>query len=257
LASQSRIRTSPLRSRSLFPLIVSPSTLPLYFILKVLPLRSTSVVKLTSSFLNDPSLMSILSPIGSESWPVSFSPSAFRASDSSKSCPFCVVNFQVQVPLGSAAAPARAARQTNAASVIAAVVANRMRAMVETPDSMRWFREPRSSGHDDSAAQMRQTIAARLSARRECSRLPVNPRRLLGDQPRGAAASQIAVGPLTQDEQPVLELCQIEQVHQQPGHPCQKARKVHPAQVGHRRGPPDGRHVSPVPIAERTWRFAA
>jgi hypothetical protein len=49
--SQSRMTTSPLRSRSDLPLIVSPSTLPLYLVLKVLPLRSNVVSNLTSSSL--------------------------------------------------------------------------------------------------------------------------------------------------------------------------------------------------------------
>src|SRR5207248_1540759 len=99
LASQSRERAWPLRpSLSILPLMVSPSTLPLYFWVILLPLFSRVTVKESSSPLILPSSILVSLSLRPMRAPVSFSPSCLSFSLGSKVWPFRST-FQVQVPV--------------------------------------------------------------------------------------------------------------------------------------------------------------
>src|SRR6478752_2336497 len=69
-----------------------------------------------------------------------------------------------------------------------------------------------------------------------------------GDQPRPAPMGGEAERPADQHKQPVLEADQIEQVHCQPGDPCDEAAEMDPLDVGDRARATDRRKVSLVEV---------
>src|SRR5437773_2265359 len=71
------------------------------------------------------------------------------------------------------------------------------------------------------------------------------------NDPRAAPAGQEAEGPPCEDEQPVLEADQVEEVQSQPEGPGGEAREVQPLDVGDRTRAADRGEVSLVPVVKR------
>src|SRR5207302_11420991 len=71
-----------------------------------------------------------------------------------------------------------------------------------------------------------------------------------GDEPRPALIRRVGPRPLEEDQEPVPEADQEEDVHEEPGEPGDEAREVKPPDDGHRGGAADGRDASLVTVAE-------
>src|ERR1044071_8486501 len=75
-----------------------------------------------------------------------------------------------------------------------------------------------------------------------------------GDEPCAALVCHVRPRPLQQDEQPVPEADQIEDVDAEPGHPRYEAAEVEPADIRDRGGAADCGERAFVAVAERAQR---
>ena len=71
-----------------------------------------------------------------------------------------------------------------------------------------------------------------------------------GDQPRAAFVGDVGPRPLNEDQQPVAETDQEENVDEQPGQPRDEARDVDAAELGDCRRSADRREAAFVPVVE-------
>src|SRR3954454_15294699 len=71
-----------------------------------------------------------------------------------------------------------------------------------------------------------------------------------GDETRASAAGEVAERPAHEDDHPILEPDQVQEIYEQPQDPGWKAGQAHALQLRHRAGAPDRREAALVPIAE-------
>src|SRR5262249_54919624 len=117
LASQSRLWGWPPRSVSIFPLRVSPLTLPVYLVVVFCPLRSRVTLKETSPSLYLASSIAVSWLFRPTMAPVNLSPSSFNLSVVSRVWPPCMTDhFQVPVGFGLSCACAAPTSPVNAST---------------------------------------------------------------------------------------------------------------------------------------------
>ena len=85
--------------------------------------------------------------------------------------------------------------------------------------------KPSSAARAFTAAAVRVTVPA--EAGRAGEPVPVS-----GDDPGAAGVGDVGDGPLDQDQQPVAESDQEEDVDEDPGEPRDEAAEVEPAEIG-------------------------
>ena len=78
-----------------------------------------------------------------------------------------------------------------------------------------------------------------------------------GYQSGRALVGEIGPRPLENDDEPIAESDQEEDVDKEPGEPGEESRKLDPAEVRHRRGAADGRQAAAVQVVKGLGRNAA